>query len=123
VCDKAALIAGGIGITPVHALMETMTGDLVVIYRVLRDSDIVFKDELDRLSNDRGIVLHYVVGDHAVPGGERLMSPEHLLELVPDLTRRDVYVCGPPGMADFIEQNVIRAGTPGRQIHIERFAL
>jgi predicted ferric reductase len=123
VCDKAALIAGGIGITPVHALMETMTGDLVVIYRVLRDSDIVFKDELDRLSNDRGIVLHYVVGDHAVPGGERLMSPEHLLELVPDLTKRDVYVCGPPGMADFIEQNVIRAGTPGRQIHIERFAL
>jgi predicted ferric reductase len=121
--DRATLIAGGIGITPVRALMETMTGDLSVIYRVLRDDDIVFRAEMDRLAEQRGITVHYVVGDHAAPGGEQLMSPEHLLELVPDLPQRDIYVCGPPGMADFIETNVRRAGVPGELIHIERFAL
>ncbi len=39
----------------------------------------------------------YVVGDHAAPGGELLLSPDHLHELVPDVAERDVYVCGPPG--------------------------
>ena len=51
------------------------------------------------------------------------MSPEHLHELVPDLTERDIYVCGPPGMATFLERNVRAAGVPRRQLHIERFAL
>lgn len=120
---KVALIAGGIGITPVRALAETMTGDVVVIYRVLREEDIVFRDELDHLSKERNIAIHYIVGHHAAPGGERIMSPEHLHELMPDIEEREIYVCGPPRMADFIEGNVRNAGVPSRYIHIDRFAL
>jgi predicted ferric reductase len=117
--NKRLLIAGGIGITPVRALVESSTGDDVVIYRALRDDELVLREELEQL----GVDAHYVVGDHSAPGGEQLLSPEHLHELVPDLAERDVYVCGPPGMTDFAVRNVRAAGVPRRHIHIERFAL
>jgi predicted ferric reductase len=120
---RVVMIAGGIGITPIRALLEEMEGDVVLIYRALRDEDLVFRTELEALGEKRGIRLHFVVGDHLAPGGERLMSPEHLLELVPDLGDRDIYVCGPPGMATFIETNVRRAGVPRNHIHMEQFAL
>ncbi|HZC31201.1 MAG TPA: hypothetical protein VE261_06745, partial [Gaiellaceae bacterium] len=116
---KRVLIAGGIGITPVRALVEHGDPDDVVVYRALREEDLVLRDELDAL----GVEVHYVVGDHAAPGGDRLLSPEHLLELVPDLAERDVYVCGPTGLADFALRNVRAAGVPRRHVHIERFAL
>ena len=35
--DKTVLIAGGIGITPIRALLERMHGDAVVLYRVVSD--------------------------------------------------------------------------------------
>jgi predicted ferric reductase len=120
---KIVLIAGGIGITPIRALMEDLRGDAIVIYRVLRDEDVIFRDELERLSRDRGITLLFVVGDHAAPEGSRLLSPDHLRELVPDIAERDVYVCGPPAMTDVLERNVRRTGVPPRLIHAERFAL
>jgi predicted ferric reductase len=116
---KRLLIAGGIGITPVRALVERSTVDDVVVYRAVREDELVLRDELDEL----GVDVHYVVGDHAAPGGDRLLSPEHLLELVPDLAERDVYVCGPPGMTDFAVRNVRAAGVRRRHIHVERFAL
>lgn len=121
--EKVALIAGGIGITPIRALAEEMIGDVVLIYRVLREEDIVFRAELDHLAQLRGITVHYVVGHHAAPQGERIMSPEHLHELMPDIEEREIYVCGPPRMADFIELNVRNAGVPPKYIHIDRFAL
>jgi predicted ferric reductase len=121
--DRVALIAGGIGITPIRALLEEMPGDLVLIYRVIRDEDIVFREELERLAGDRGNTIFYVVGDHAAPGGDRLLSSEHLGELVPDITDRDVYICGPPALSYVIERNVQRAGVPRSSIHTERFAL
>jgi len=116
---KRLLIAGGIGVTPVRALVQRSSGDDVVVYRALREEELVLRDELEQL----GVDVHYVVGDHAAPGGDRLLSPEHLRELVPDLAERDVYVCGPPGMTDAAVRNVRAAGVPRRHIHVERFAL
>jgi predicted ferric reductase len=121
--ERVALIAGGIGITPVRALAEEMAGDVVVIYRAIREEDIVFRAELDQLALERGLTIHYVIGHHAAPKGERIMSPEHLQELVPDIVERDIYICGPPGMARFLERNVRAANVPRSHIHIERFAL
>jgi len=121
--DKVALIAGGIGITPIRALLEEMRGDVVVLYRVVSHADVIFGDELSSLARERGAALHIVDGDHATTAGRRLLSPEHLRRLVPDLAERDVFVCGPPAMTTAIERNVRRAGVPARHIHTERFAL
>ena len=61
---KALLIAGGIGITPVRALLEQMDGDLIALYRVTSSSDIVFAEELDHIASTRGSRIEYLVGDH-----------------------------------------------------------
>jgi predicted ferric reductase len=121
--DKVVLIAGGIGITPIRALIEQIEGDVVVLYRVLAQDDIVFVEELDRLGRERGIRIEYIVGDHATREGSRLLSAEHLHELLPDIIEREVYVCGPPAMTNAIAKNVRRAKVPARHIHAERFAL
>ncbi len=121
--DRVALIAGGIGITPIRALLEQMGGDLVLIYRVLREEDLVFRGEIEQLAHARGIEVFFVVGDHREPGGEGLMSPQHLRHLVPDLARREIFTCGPPAMVRIIERNLREAGVPRRHLHIENFAL
>ncbi|HEX8917030.1 MAG TPA: ferredoxin reductase family protein [Chloroflexota bacterium] len=120
--DHVALIAGGVGITPIRALLEEMSGDLVLIYRATREEDVIFRDELDALARERGIKIHYVVGDRQTPGNEYLLSTPHLRQLIPDIARRAIYLCGPPAMMRMIRTNVIRAGVPGRHIHTDQFA-
>jgi predicted ferric reductase len=114
---KALLVAGGIGITPIRALLDELDGDVRVLYRVVDEDDVIFRDEL------AGREVEIVAGDHATEEGARLLSPDHLRELVPDLADRDVFVCGPPAMAQAIARNVRKAGVPRRHVHTERFAL
>ena len=121
--SKALLIAGGIGITPVRALLEEMDGDIVVLYRVVSADDIVFSAELAEIAGERGVRIDYVVGDHATEEGRDLLSPEHLNELVPDIAEREVYLCGPPAMIDHTVGSLRRAGASRRHLHVERFAL
>ena len=119
---RVALIAGGVGITPIRALLEDMpgeAGDIAVVYRVLRPEDVILRAELDELARRRGAELHYVVGDHREGA---LLSPEHLQRLVPDIATRDVYVCGPPAMTEATRATLSRSGVPRRQIVTERFA-
>jgi ferredoxin-NADP reductase len=100
-----------------------MDGDVVVLYRVVSADDLVFAEELDALSVERGVKVDYVVGDHASSGGRDLLSPTHLRELVPDITERDVFICGPTGMIDAIVPNLRRADVSRDHLHVERFAL
>jgi predicted ferric reductase len=120
--NKLALIAGGIGITPVRAILERSKGDVVVLYRALSSEDLILREELEQLAAARGARIHYVVGDH-LGDGASLLSSQHLLELVPDLAERDVFLCGPPAMTAAIVRNIRAASVPRRNVHLERFAL
>lgn len=119
---KALLLAGGIGITPVRALLETMGGDVVVVYRALAESELVLRSELDAIAGARDVTVHYVVGDHRGDGAS-LLSPPHLVELVPDVAERDVYLCGPAGMTAALERTIRAVNVPRRHLHVEKFAL
>ncbi|MFJ4534463.1 ferric reductase-like transmembrane domain-containing protein [Streptomyces tibetensis] len=115
----AVLIAGGVGVTPIRALLEELHGHAVVIYRVATDGDAVLYDELRDLALARGAELHLVTGP---PVPDRLAPPE-LARLVPDLAERDVYLCGPPPMMNAVLGSLRESGVPGPQIHFERFSL
>ena len=123
---RVALIAGGVGITPIRALLEDLPGDpgdITLVYRALHEDDVILRSELDELASRRGVEVHYVLGDHRGPGAQELLSAAHLQRLVPDIATRDVYVCGPPAMADATGASLRRAGVPRRQVITERFAL
>jgi predicted ferric reductase len=115
---RAVLIAGGVGIAPIRALLEDMPGEIAVIYRAGREDDVLFRDELDELSAQRGAPVHYVIGER---GGDSLLSSTHLCELVPDIADRDVYVCGPVSMTEATRASLRGAGVPARQIVSEAF--
>jgi predicted ferric reductase len=115
----ALLIAGGVGVTPIRALLEELHGHAVVLYRVSTETDAVLHDELRELARAKGAEIHLITGP---PVPDRL-APAELSRLVPDLTDRDVYVCGPPGMTTAVLRTLRGLGVPKRQIHYERFSL
>ncbi|MFL6240165.1 MAG: ferric reductase-like transmembrane domain-containing protein [Actinomycetes bacterium] len=120
---KVLLIAGGIGITPLRALLETMPakpGDLTLVYRINTPEEAVFVSELKTLAASRGVELYNLVG---APGSHNdPFVGKRLRQLIPDVSRRDVFLCGPPGFADAAKEASRGVGVPRRHIHIEQFA-
>ncbi|MEU2775001.1 ferredoxin reductase family protein [Streptomyces sp. NPDC007162] len=116
---ESLLIAGGVGVTPIRALLEDLEGHAVVIYRVGSDRDAVLYDELRDLAVARGAELHLVTGP---PVPDRLAARE-LARLVPDIADRDVFLCGPPPMMNAVLRSLGDLGVPKPQIHFERFSL
>ena len=124
--QRVLLIAGGIGITPMRALLEALParpGDLTLLYRVRQETDIVFRTELEALARIRGAEVQYLPGRRQPPpSGIDPLGPAGLQALVPDVRDRDVYVCGPIAMMEHVESSLRRLGLPSRQLHVERFA-
>jgi len=122
----ALLIAGGIGITPIRAMLEDLTragGRVDVIHRVMSDDELIFGDELEHTLAASGGALHRLVGDHRDPRHAGLLGPEALREIAPDVADRDVFVCGPAPMMAHAIASLRTLGVPRAQIHSERFAL
>ena len=120
---KVLLIAGGIGITPLRALLEALPaghGDMTLLYRVRSQVDVIFRDELETLARSRGARVHYLVGPRR-PADDPLDAPS-LARLVPDIAERDVYLCGPVPMMQRVEASLRGLGLPPERVHAERFA-
>jgi predicted ferric reductase len=119
---RALLIAGGSGIAPIRALLEELPRGTIVIYRASSADDLIFKQELDWLAEARDTEIYYVVGSRDDPGPRKVMSPKGMRQLVPDISRRDVYLCGPEGLITSAVGILKRLHVPRRQIHLDPFS-
>jgi len=118
---RALLIAGGSGIAPIRALLEDMPPDTIVIYRASRPDELGFRAELEELAERRDAWVRYIVGSRNDPGPRRLFTPDGLLGLVPDGNRRDVYLCGPPGLVGAAVATLRDLDVPDSQMHLDPF--
>jgi predicted ferric reductase len=122
---KVTLIAGGIGIAPLRALLESLAarpGELTLLYRVRHESDIVFRQELDLLARHRGAAIHYLLGKRRANPATNPLGRASLARLVPDIAEHDVYVCGPTDMMQAVEVSLHELGVPASHVHAERFS-
>ncbi|MEU9544483.1 MULTISPECIES: hypothetical protein [Streptomyces] len=65
--------------------------------------------------------LHLLTG--RTQEGNPPFEPDSLRALVPDMTERDVYVCGPLAITSAALSALRKLKVPHRQMHAERFGL
>jgi predicted ferric reductase len=121
---KVLLLAGGVGITPLRALFETLPGrpgDVTLIYRANTVDDLVLRHEIDWIARDRGAQVHYLLGPPK-RGNRDHLSAFRLQQVVPDIRERDVFLCGPEPMMAAAQAGLRAAGVPRRHIHNESFS-
>jgi predicted ferric reductase len=119
--DRLLLVGGGVGITPIRALLAELPEetDVDVVLRGTTRADLVLADEVaDHVGRLRGRV-HELIG----PRDRVPLDADALRRLVPDLARRDLYVCGPQGFADTVIASARTAGVRADRIHVESFSL
>ncbi len=120
---RALLIAGGSGIGPIRALLEELPPGASVIYRASTADDVVLRDELDRLAEARRAEVWYVIGSRRDEAPRAMLTATGMLQIVPDVASRDVYLCGPPGFVRAAIRALRHAGVPRRQLHQTLFEL
>ena len=114
------LIGGGVGITPIRAIMEEFPPavEVDVIFRASKKEDLVLKEELDYLAEERGARVHYLIG----PRSEHPMDAKYIMRIVPTFRDSDVYICGPTPLVDAVREAARNVGIPKNRFHDEAFA-
>ena len=127
--QKIVYIVGGIGITPVRAMIEDQArrgerGNAVLLYGNRTVADTIFLRELTELSKRIDMPIYNILSDQKGYKGEvGFIDIEKITRLVPDVKERDVFLCGPPPMMWGIMDQLKMAGVAADHIHYERFAL
>ena len=114
---KVLFITAGSGITPVMGMLRSTPDlpDVVVLHSAPTPADVVFGGELRRLAADGRVRL---VERHTDTEG--MLGVDELAQLVPDLTERQTWACGPTGMLGALEEHFAARGLADR-LHTERF--
>lgn len=128
---KVLLLASGIGITPMRAMLEELEqapGEVTLVYRARDEGRVLLREELEQIARRTGARLFFATGPR-IPGrlswmpvsAAHLSDAQGLRHLVPDVADHEVFICGNPGWMEAAERAATAAGVPRRHVHLERF--
>jgi ferredoxin-NADP reductase len=115
IARKHLLIAGGVGITPILAHLEDLSGGPIpyeLHYAVRSPEHAAFVQRLRERAGDRLRMYYDSAGER--PDLGKLLSNQPL--------GTHVYVCGPAGLIDAVAATARSLGWPESHVHWERFA-
>lgn len=113
------LIGGGVGITPIRALLEELPRgrEVSLIYRASTEQDLIFLDEITDLARRKSAQLHLLPGSRTI----HPLDAEHLATMVPNIRDAEIYICGPTSLTDLIRLSAHELGIPKTRVHSEIF--
>jgi ferredoxin-NADP reductase/DMSO/TMAO reductase YedYZ heme-binding membrane subunit len=116
---RVALIAAGVGVTPVRALLEDLppSADPVVVLRASSEDEVLLGREVRELARARGGRVLGAFG----PRQHIALDPHTLRTNIPDLPDRDVFICGPESFTKTVARAARRAGVAPARLHSEGF--
>jgi predicted ferric reductase len=129
--QRVLLLASGIGITPIRALLEELKpapGQLTVVYRAASRQSLVLAGEVEAIAAARGARVHYLLGPRRTSqrrpswlpvGNDNLSDVDVLKLLAPRIAGHEVYICGPQAWTQAVHRTVVQAGVPPARIHHE----
>ena len=129
--EGVVLLAGGVGITPLMAILRYLTdrvwpGQIHLIFSVRNEEDLIFSAELAELQrNHPNLHVHLTltgakVGD-SWTGGKGRISAELLGRAVPNLITLPIYLCGPDAMMTQTRALLLSLGVAEDRIKTEAF--
>jgi glycine betaine catabolism B len=128
---KVLYLSAGSGITPLMSMTRAsidlgLDRDIAFVHSARTPADIVFRDELTRLSKiARGLKLHFVcegIGDERDwNGATGRLDLALLSKWLPDYADREVFVCGPAGYMNAVRSMLRDGGHDPARYHQESF--
>ena len=132
--DGVVLLAGGVGITPLMAIVRYLTdtgwpGAIHLVFAVRTKRDVIFSGELERLASrfpnlHRTVTLSGELSPEEAStwaGSRGRISAALLARVVPEIARLPVYMCGPAAMMVETRAMLLGLGVPDAQIKTEAF--
>jgi stearoyl-CoA 9-desaturase NADPH oxidoreductase len=120
---KILFVSAGSGITPLMAMLRSLTArghnpDIVHLHSAPTAEDVIFHDELRDLEvSQPGYRLHLQLTKQ-----DGKLDFDNLDDLVPDWRERPTWACGPTPMLDTVETLWDSAGLSD-DLHMERFTI
>lgn len=126
---RMAIVAAGVGVTPVRALLEHASfapGEATVLLRASSHDETYLWDEIRAIAEAKGAMLYTMIGRRSPVGPGWMPEVDArrgvtLASVFPDLADSDLYLCGPTTWLDLVEADAQALGLPAHQIHAERF--
>ena len=113
-------VAGGIGITPFIARLQTMarqsTGNSIDLFYSTSAPDQEFLQKVQQCADLAGIHLHI-----AVAGKNPRLTTDRICALVSDWKNASVWFCGPAGFGQALRRGFAEKGLPADHFHQELF--
>lgn len=117
--NKVFFIAGGIGITPIKAMLEDLPHGVTgkVLWRVSSEADLVLQSDIQELCDSRGIELVTVVG----PREQNLLWLEKAVTSSGDYKNYEVFICASKGLVEMSKETLQHLGLKKKNIYTEEF--